>query len=467
MYKPYDELMKRKGQVVIWGTGKNMLRYISKIDPSINLIFFADTYVHKWGTYPAKNINSAFMNKICKSKDEIRKENIVLIAMDDVQNIEIVSKELDEKGIDYCYMIDAVNAYMPKYDAIYIEKFYKKYDNIQTENDDMKINYYINCHVPYTYCNLKCSYCYIWKFREFKYKRNYFHSPKFIRAALSKKRLGGVALINFCAAGETLLCKELIPIIKEITDEGHFVSVVTNGTITEAFNKLLTTDINMDQIFIKFSFHYQELKRLNLLHVFVNNVIRMRVAGCSVTVEITPSDELIPYIDDIKEFSMKEFGALPHVTVARDNASKDLRILSDYSNEAYRDIWGTFESALFEFKMDQIYIKRIEDCMAGEWSFAVDLENGNMNKCLFSSYLDNIYNDILQPLKFEKVGCNCILPYCYNSHAYLTLGIIEKIKAPTYFSVRDRYTRDGLHWVHGKMKDIFEQKLYENNKNKY
>jgi hypothetical protein len=119
MYKPYDELMKRKGQVVIWGTGKNMLRYISKIDPSINLIFFADTYVHKWGTYPAKNINSAFMNKICKSKDEIRKENIVLIAMDDVQNIEIVSKELDEKGIDYCYMIDAVNAYMPKYDAIY------------------------------------------------------------------------------------------------------------------------------------------------------------------------------------------------------------------------------------------------------------------------------------------------------------------------------------------------------------
>lgn len=102
--------------------------------------------------------------------------------------------------------------------------------------------------------------------------------------------------------------------------------------------------------------------------------------------------------------------------------------------------------------------------MAGIWSLQMNLETGDINKCIGNPYLDNIYEDLCREIKFEAVGHNCKLPYCWNCHAYLTLGVIDGFKAPTYYDVRDRKTADGKHWVHGDMAEIFKQKLYENNK---
>ena len=464
MYKKYGELMKNNPNVVIWGTGKVLRKYIDKIDPSVNVRFFADTYPHKWGTYPAKEINCAFSNIICRSKDEIQSGDAVFIAIEALKDIEAVSAELDEKGISYCHIIEAVNAHMPVYDAKQLERYEKSCKRAEVDYDNKKIVKFINCHVPYSYCNLRCGYCYISQVRDFAHKRNYFHSPKFIRAALSKKRLGGAAFINFCAAGETLMCRELVPIIAEIVKEGHYVSVVTNGTVEKAFDELLASGINMEHLFIKFSFHYLELKRLNLMDVFINNVRKMRSAGCSVTVEITPSDELIPYIDEVKAFSMREFGAYPHVTVARDDTTAEVRVLTGLSLEEYKNTWGSFDSDLFEFKISQVYIKRLEYCMAGEWSLQLNLETGDLYKCIGNPYLDNIYVDLCKEIRFEAVGHNCNLPYCWNCHSYLTLGVIDGFPAPTYYDVRDRKTISGDHWVRGEMAEIFKQKLYENNK---
>lgn len=462
MQSTYEILMKKNPEIVIWGTGKIMRKYIARIDPSINIVFFADTYPHKWGTYPAEQINCAFSKTSCKSKDEIQKNHIVLIAIENDRDIKIVSRELDKKGIGYCHIIDAFHAHMPVYDALHVNMFENSYSK-QGQFDVNRIIKFINCHVPYTYCNLRCKYCYISQKREFRYKKNYFHSPEFIRASLSKRRLGGVALINICAGGETLLCKELLPIIKEIVKEGHYVSIITNGTITKAFDDLLTSEINLEHLFIKFSFHYLELKRLNLLKVFTSNVRKMMLSGCSISIEITPHDELIQYIDEIKEFSLHKFGVLPHVTVARNDATSNLQILSKHTKEDYRQIWGTFDSKLFDFKMKQVYEKRVGHCMAGKWSFSMNLESGDIYKCVGHPYLDNIYNDLCREIYLESVGCNCQLPYCYNAHAYLTLGLIKEIKAPSYYEVRDRETSDGTHWVHGKIEEIFKQKLYNNN----
>lgn len=463
MHKTYEELMKNNPSVVIWGTGKIMRKYISKIDPGLKISFFADTYQHKWETYPAKEIDCKYSDILCKSKDEIQFNDVVFIAIEAERDIKIVSAELDKKGINYCHIIEAVHAYRPIYEAKQLDRYEKCNNNSEQQFDNKKLKKYITCHVPYSYCNLRCSYCYITQIKDFIYKKNFFHSPKFIRAALSKKRLGGVALINFCAAGETLMCSELIPIIEEIVKEGHFVSIVTNGTITKAFDELLATGINMEHVFIKFSFHFLELKRLNLLDVFTSNVRRMRSAGCSISIEVTPSDELIPYIDEIKSFSVQEFGAYPHFTVARDDTSDDVRILTEHNMEEYKNVWGTFDSALFEFKMAQVSIKRFEDCKAGELSAHMNLETGDLFKCIGNPYLDNIYDDICKDIKFEAVGNKCKLPYCWNCHSYLALGVIDEFKAPTYYEVRDRETSDGTHWVHGKIEEIFKQKLYNNN----
>lgn len=79
--------------------------------------------------------------------------------------------------------------------------------------------------------------------------------------------------------------------------------------------------------------------------------------------------------------------------------------------------------------------------MAGIWSLQMNLETGDINKCIGNPYLDNIYEDLCREIKFEAVGHNCKLPYCWNCHAYLTLGVIDGFKAPTYYDVRDRKPR--------------------------
>ena len=99
--------------------------------------------------------------------------------------------------------------------------------------------------------------------------------------------------------------------------------------------------------------------RLNLLDTFFENLILMRNSGASITVEITPSDELEPYIDEIKEISISKLGALPHITIAR--LDKDnIPILTKHTKDDYVKIWQEFESSLFEFKMSVFRKKRRE-----------------------------------------------------------------------------------------------------------
>lgn len=462
MYQPYEKLIQEKPDIVIWGTGNCMKKNIELIDPTIKVKFFADSYGDNWNTYPAKNTKSMFEDVICKSKEQIGINDVVLIAIESKKDIKTVEKELDVKGINYCHIVEAVHSYLPAYDRIQVDKFYKSKQFIN-EYDNKKIIKFINCHVPYSACNFRCKYCYIGQLNKFESKKNYFHSPEFIRAALSKERLGGGALINFCASGETMMCKELVPIIIELVKEGHYVSIVTNGTISPEIDKFLDADIDFEHVFFKFSFHYLELKRQNLFKTYLDNINKIRNAGCSFTVELAPSDDLVPHIDEIKEFSLKNWGALPQLTVTRDDRTQGIDVLTDYSIDEYKNIWSTFNSDLFEYKISRLGIKVTEDCMAGKWSFNMNLETGDIYKCVGNPYLDNIYKDLSSEIYLEPVRGECKLPYCYNCHAYITLGLVKELEAPTYFEVRSRINKDGKHWVHGKTAKIFKQKLYDNN----
>lgn len=184
-----------------------------------------------------------------------------------------------------------------------------------------KIKRYIDCYIPTETCNLRCHYCYIAQQRKFNTKLARFsQSPEIIRQALSKKRLGGVCLLNMCAGGETLLSEEVLPIVKQLLLEGHYVMIVTNGTVTKRFEEVAQWPKELlSHLFFKFSFHYLEMKRLNMMERYFANIQMIKAAGVSFTVEITPADELVPYIDEIKEISEKNLGALPHITIARDD----------------------------------------------------------------------------------------------------------------------------------------------------
>ena len=182
------------------------------------------------------------------------------------------------------------------------------------------IKRYIDIYVPVTTCTLRCSYCYITTHRLFEGALPEFkYSPEFVRKALSKERLGGTCLLNFCAGGETLLTPRLLEYVRALLEEGHYVMIVTNATLTKRFDEIaLWPQALLKHLFFKFSYHYLELKKRGLLDVFFTNIRKVRDAGCSFTLELTPSDDAVPYIEEIKATAIRELGAMNHCTIARD-----------------------------------------------------------------------------------------------------------------------------------------------------
>lgn len=329
-----------------------------------------------------------------------------------------------------------------------------------------RLKRYINCHVPITTCTLRCPYCYITQHRLFDGPLpTYQYSPQHVRKALSRERMGGICLINICAGGETLLDSRLLEYVRELLEEGHYIMLVTNGTITKRFDEIIQFPEELRRhIFFKFSYHYLEFKRRNLFDVFFSNIRKVRDAGCSFTLEITPSDDAVQYIDDIKAKALKELGALCHVTIARDEKDdSELPMMTHLSREEYIKTWGTFDSALFDYKLTIFGEKRNEFCYAGDWTFYLNLATGMMKQCYKSLYDQNIFEDPSKPINFKSIGCNCITHHCYNGHSFIVLGSIPSLQSPTYADERNRICQDGSEWLQPEMKAIMLQKTSENN----
>jgi hypothetical protein len=186
--------------------------------------------------------------------------------------------------------------------------------------------------------------------------------------------------------------------------------------------------------------------------------------GASFTLEITPSDELIPYIDEIKTLSIEKVGAWPHITVARDESKGDYPLLTKLSKDEYYKVWGTFNSLMFDFKMKVFGEKRREYCFAGNWTSTLNLLTGTMKQCYQTNYFSNIYKDTRKPIKFVNMGKKCKAPHCHNAHAFLCLGSIPELETPYYAELRNRKCIDGTEWLRPKMKAFMSTKLEESNR---
>ena len=330
-----------------------------------------------------------------------------------------------------------------------------------------KIKRFIDIYVPVTTCTLRCSYCYVTTHRLFEGPIPKFDfTPDFLRRALSKDRLGGTCLLNFCAGGETLLTPQLVDYVKALLEEGHYVMIVTNGTLSKRFDEIAAFPKNLtERLFFKFSYHYLQLKERGLLDTFFANIRKVRDAGCSFTLEQTPSDDAIPYRDEIIDRAVEELGAVPHITVARDErVGGQLPILTELSREKYKLTWGDkYQSALFDYKLSIFEKKRKEFCYAGDWTAYLDLLSGDMRQCYCANYHWNIYEDVTKPIPWMAIGHNCKQLHCYNGHVWLALGDIPKLEAPTYADLRNRLCPDGSEWLQPRMKAFMSTKLYESN----
>jgi len=215
------------------------------------------------------------------------------------------------------------------------------------------IKRFIDISIPVTTCTLRCPYCYITQHRLFEGSLPELpYSAEHIQKALSRERLGGICLINICGDGETLLPPKIIEYIQVLLEEGHYVSVVTNATTTQRFQEISNFPKALfSRLFFKFSYHYIELKKRDLLETFFANIVLMRNLGCSFTLETVPYDELKPYTDELISLAIEKVGALPHCTVARNASDPDkLPVLTAMTQEEYIKTWDVFHSSLFEYK---------------------------------------------------------------------------------------------------------------------
>lgn len=322
--------------------------------------------------------------------------------------------------------------------------------------DSNKIRRYIETYIPVSACNMNCTYCYLCEDRNRKINKLKW-SPEHVRKALNKERLGGVCLINLCAAGETMLLPEFDMLVSQLAQEGHFISIVTNGTFEPAFEKLSKLPHEeWEHLFFKFSLHYYELQRLGKMEVFWNNVNLVKEKGGSFTVELTPDDKYIAIKDEIYNMCVERVGAPCHVSIPRDDTKREKPIYSQYSLEELKSIWAEFNSTLFQFKEEIWGVERKEFCYAGDWSFLLDFNDGTIRACYESKeIIQNIMEDIEKPIQFNAVGKRCPSCHCYNGHAFLSLGVIPEMNSPTYAELRERDNK----WLSNTMREVFSTKL--------
>lgn len=327
-----------------------------------------------------------------------------------------------------------------------------------------KIKCFIECALPTSICNLKCSYCWVDQSSISRDKLDSFDfSVEQMLQALSVKRFGGKCLFSLCAFGETLLQKNLVELVAGLLKNGHYVNLTTNGTISAKFIEILEACKSyISHLHFSFSFHYLELKRKNLINVFFNNIDLVRKAGASFLLQINLVDEYIPYIEDIKKLSIEKVGALPQVALTRDQRSS-MKIYSSLNNSEYYEIGQQFQSPLFDFTFKNFNVKRKEFCWAGCWSFVLDMKTGMLRQCYICDYAQNIFTNKDVPIIRKPIGFGCNNCYCVNSSHFLSLGVIPSIKSPTYACLRNRNTVFGQ-WMSGDFFNFTNSKLSENNK---
>lgn len=325
-----------------------------------------------------------------------------------------------------------------------------------------QIKRFFECLVPVTVCNLECSYCYIIQ----ENRRNMQlaqmpYSAEQIGRALRPERLGGTCLFSICGAGETLAQKEVIPIAAKLLEQGHFVNITTNGTLSRRFDELIEAcGNNISRLHLAFSFHYVELKKRGWLELFFDNILKMRRAGASILLQLNLCDEYVPYIEEIKALSMEKLGAWPQVALTRNEQQEPFGIYTEGTEAEYMANAARFRSPLFDFTAKNFRVKRKEFCFAGDWSGTLNLQTGVLTKCYSEEEGIPIFDDPDAPIPFAAIGRGCRNRYCINSSHFMSLGVIPSIKTPTYAQLRNRAE---AHWYTPEMEAFLNGRLYDSN----
>ncbi|MCI8666607.1 MAG: radical SAM protein [Dorea sp.] len=452
-------------KTAVYGIGKQFKKNIKYLDSSFFIEYFTDSDPTKWGLEPLKD------GRKCIEPEKLKDYGIeyVIISIENREICASIKKRLDSLGLVSYIMKDVLRECVKKWDNIQIQKYdaINKNNNFKEESKDSKIARYVECYMLRQACNLRCSYCFVGQSRELSERViPMLHSPALIVRALSKKRLGGVCLISICCDGEPLMSMDMIELISMILNEGHYVYLISNGTLTKQMKKLSTLPKELlSHLFIRFSYHYFELKRLNLVDTFFENIRRFHSAGGSFTLFLVGSERYISEINEIKQLSLQHLGALPHVDYERNESNCDgsvLVIQTDKEKNDYKKIWESFDSNFLKFR-EKTDGKITGQCNSGKWVIHLDLMSGEVSRCPVGSHLCNLYDNICEPIPFDTKSHGCPYEFCVCAPVFFAFGMKEDLKdTPSFYELWNRKTESGDNWIHDSAKEFFSGKLYDN-----
>lgn len=332
---------------------------------------------------------------------------------------------------------------------------------------------FINTNIPAEGCNLRCEYCYIRQHGDEemleidKSKKLFNYSTPHMLRALRTERMGGVCMFNISGAGETLLNPEIFPIVYGLLAEGHYVALISNCTVT----KVIEQFGNMPQeyrnrLFFKASFHYRELKKRGILDTYVRNIHLMKERQIAFSVEIVSNDYILEELDELKDFCLQNFGALPHVLAGRDETVRGTfpKYETKLSEQEFREVWSSFDSDLFRYQdTDYALPHNDEFCYAGVYTGSLNLETGDFTPCPGGKKLTNFFENIEEPIPFTPVGV-CPFPYCFcGFFLHVLAGVAREKYEPEvkFFQFRDRQCTDGSTWLTPSIREVFSHRCAE------
>lgn len=323
----------------------------------------------------------------------------------------------------------------------------------------------INVIVPVTACNMRCQYCYVSQMGANSGKVTKLpFDVETVAKAFSVERLGGKCLLQLCGNGETLIPPYIVKLVRLFLEDGHYVFITTNGTLTNKIDAMLQFPQELrERLGFKFSYHYLELKRLGKLDVFFENAKKIHAAHSSVCIEAGAFDDCAPFVDEMRDRCYQEMGALPHAADIHDGYPHFNRLTKKNIQEHFTT-WDKFKSPVFEFQKRE-WLNPIKGfCYGGDWFLQVYLENGQLQPCIGGgNFIGNLYENMDKPLHYVALGQNCVCPHCYGMHCYLTIGLVPSMQTPHYDVMRNRVMADGSEWLTATLRDFMHCKLTEAN----
>lgn len=449
---------EQKKTCVVFAAGQYMRANIRYIETLYTVAAFSDNDPAKWGTEPLGDGRKCVPPS---GLPELRAD-AVIIAVERPQTAEEIRRQLEELGIQPIAAEEILEQCVRKWDQIQLENFGDK--KIKTWPN--RITRYIACYMDKQACNLRCSYCYVSQYAQTAGKVVPLkHSPAFIARALSAERLGGKCMISICVDGEPLISDDMVELIELLLKEGHYVYVVTNGTIGKALERLgeLPQEL-LTNLLLRFSFHYFELRRLHLMEQYFENIRKFYAAGGSISVALVGAEEYISEIEEIKKLCISHLGALPQVDFVRDDAKRRgentaLQLLTNMDRKAYIQTWESFDS---EYARCRERFSGVPGgiCDAGRIVFHLDLMSGNLYRCPKGRKVDNIYDNLANDIAFLKSAEECPVLYCDCAPTYYAFGLrTDHTDVPTFYELLNRKTQDGKNWIHEEAKEFLSSKL--------